>query len=72
VATINRLVRCPQCYFRLRVAGDADVSFELEMHRLSGDCRAHVPPKDRTPRKSSKSLQPDHSLSRLDTYWGDF
>ena len=59
-------IRCPNCYWRLAISEDADVEFDLEIHRLSGNCRAHVPPKERAPRK------PKAALSRLDDWIGDY
>lgn len=59
-----KFIRCPLCYGRLATAEGADAAFDLEMHRLSGHCRAYVPPKGRTPRKT------DNSLNRLDDWMG--
>lgn len=63
----SKFIRCPHCYWRLAVAEDADIAFDLDMHRLSGHCRAYEPPKapkERTPRQNA--------LNRLDDWMGDY
>lgn len=58
-------IRCPDCYGRLATVKGADIAFDLEMHRLSGHCRAYVPPKERAERKPN-----NNSLNRLDDWMG--
>ena len=58
-------IRCPKCYGRLAIADDANVDFDLEMHRLSGHCRAAEKPKERAPRKPSA-----HAFNKLDDWLG--
>lgn len=64
----SKYIRCPSCYWRLAVSEDADIAFDLEIHRLSGNCRSHVPPKDRAEGKATKPT--NNALGRLDDWMG--
>lgn len=58
----RRFIRCPKCYGRIATAEDADDEFDLNMHRLSGFCRAADAPKERKPRTKT--------VTRLDNLLG--
>ena len=60
----RKFIRCPLCYGRLATCEGADDAFDLEMHRLSGNCRAYEPPKQRPQRTNT------NSLNRLDDWMG--
>lgn len=58
----QRFIRCPKCYGRIVTVEDADDEFDLDMHRLSGNCPAAVAPKERKPRNKT--------VTRLDDLLG--
>jgi hypothetical protein len=61
----SKFIHCPNCYWRLAISDGADIAFDLEMHRLSGNCRAQAPPKDRAERKTT-----NNGLGRLNDWMG--
>ncbi len=50
---VQRFIRCPGCYGRVTRTDDGSDEHAVEMHRLSGYCRAAVAPKERKPPKKT-------------------
>lgn len=42
-------IRCSACFGRITRTDDGGDEHAIEMHRLSGTCRAATPPQERTP-----------------------
>lgn len=60
---VQRSIRCPSCYWRITCIADLGDQHLIDMHRLSGLCRAAVPPKERkAPRKRPEDGQLDLTL----------